>query len=262
LTAISATSFTVTVKADGPGMVVASILPGVVASTGDAMTPEARDNQVEYVLPLELVPTALTVEDAPATSAEDEVTSLLTPDAPVNVRAAAAGDVTLAPDRLVIVHSSRPVMASVTAVPDDAAAGDRAASVAHVVVSDDPNFDGLLLPNVTVTILDRDGPPPTPSVEIVKRAWRWTEPGIPAYADLVANETLAIPTGSLLAEGATIWWTYEVVNSGEVPLTQVKVTDPELGLPGNLVCELPELPVGARGGCAASGRLTKRLRPV
>jgi hypothetical protein len=236
------------------GLVVASILPSVTAADGGGLNPAAGENWVEYTNPLSLAPSSLALSDQPVTSEDYTIASQLAPNGTVTVSQQVTGDVTLAPSPAVIDAAlSAPV--TVTAVADDVQARERTATVSHVVTSGDPDFDGLYLPDVLVTILDTDGPPPAPDVKVVKQAWVWSGANTPTFEDLLADPTGELAFGSTRAAGTVVWWTYEVTNSGDLPLANLVVTDPELGVPGDLVCEIAALPVGERRGCAASGVL-------
>ncbi|MDR1152958.1 MAG: hypothetical protein LBK72_10920 [Bifidobacteriaceae bacterium] len=251
---MSPTRFIVSVRAADTGRIEPLVAPGVRSMSGQLLAPAAHENWVDYTNPLSISPTSVTVGDNPVTSATYTVVSRLAPNRVVQVDVAVSGDVTVSPTPVLLGASLSSVVA-VTAIADGVGAGDHGANVAHTVTSTDPDFDGLMLPVVTVVILDQDLPPPEPDVKVIKRAWSWHGGGTPTYAEVVADPAREIGTGSALPGATVVWWTYEAVNVGEVALTGVTVVDPELGVPGDLVCEIPELPVGASEGCAASGPL-------
>jgi hypothetical protein len=67
-----------------------------------------------------------------------------------------------------------------------------------------------------------------------------------------------VPTGPIVAVGSTVTWTYNVTNTGNVPLTNVTVTDDKLGSDG-IVCVgstnnvIATLSPGATATCSATG---------
>ncbi len=63
------------------------------------------------------------------------------------------------------------------------------------------------------------------------------------------GEDADTPTGPVLAVGDTVTWEYVVTNTGNVPLTDIVVTDDQLGE----ICTIPELMPGDSQACTATG---------
>ena len=63
------------------------------------------------------------------------------------------------------------------------------------------------------------------------------------------GEDADTPTGPVVAVGSTVTWTYVVKNTGNVALTDVKVTDDKEGV----ICTIPTLAVGASETCEKTG---------
>ncbi|MDR3203068.1 MAG: hypothetical protein LBT54_08075 [Bifidobacteriaceae bacterium] len=110
----------------------------------------------------------------------------------------------------------------------------------------DPNSGGPEEPAIAVAVLDDDG-----AVELVKRAWRDVPPDAAGQHDAIQAAGVEVPAGATLAAGTALWWTYTVTNTGPVPLTNLAVTDSQIGP----VCDVPHLAPGSRIGCAATGPL-------
>ncbi|WP_305046482.1 DUF7507 domain-containing protein, partial [Geoalkalibacter sp.] len=64
------------------------------------------------------------------------------------------------------------------------------------------------------------------------------------------GEDADMPTGPIVAVGSPISWTYVVTNTGNVPLTNVKVTDNKIGA---IMCPQTTLAVGEVMTCTAEG---------
>ncbi|MGE3343271.1 MAG: SdrD B-like domain-containing protein, partial [Vicinamibacterales bacterium] len=93
----------------------------------------------------------------------------------------------------------------------------------------------------TVTATDPDNyfaEAPAPSISLIKKT------------NGTDNNT---PTGPVVEVNSTVTWTYEVTNTGNVPLTNVTVTDDKLS--GN-ICVVPTLAPGASTTCSATGTAT------
>ncbi|MDR0432395.1 MAG: hypothetical protein LBH48_03675 [Bifidobacteriaceae bacterium] len=257
---LTARQILVNVRVNDSGRAVADLIGTITAAAGGAMEVHARDNWVDFQNPLSLAPSQIEVEDHPVTSEQYSILSAIPPVGAVTITPTVTGDVTV--DQPILLGAAMSTTATVTAVADNTRAGNRSATIAHTVSSSDPDFDGLFLPSASVTILDTDPPPPEPGVRIVKRAWLWEGTQNPTYAQLLATgQAGESASGSLHPVGATIWWTYEVINVGETPLTDLTVEDPELGVPNDLVCEIPSLAINASHGCVGSGQLFDQSPP-
>jgi adhesin/invasin len=245
----------VTVRADDTGMIIAALTAMVTAADGTSLAPSAHDNWVSYTNPLGLTPSELSVPDAPVVSASYKVTSQLAPTEDVVISQTVDGDVLLVSGESMTLDAAGEATAWLIAIPDDVPAGDREARITHVVSSADPDFDGLYLPDVLVAIIDGDRPPPAPGIQIVKRGWIWLGQGDATYEGLVTpGLARPLPSGSAIVAGSEVWWTYEVTNVGETPLTNVAVRDNALDTPEDgLVCEVDSLDIEETHGCAASG---------
>jgi hypothetical protein len=65
------------------------------------------------------------------------------------------------------------------------------------------------------------------------------------------GEDADTPTGPVVAVGSTVTWTYKVTNTGELPLTSVRVLDDHIG---PVACPKSQLTVGESMTCAATGK--------
>ncbi len=94
--------------------------------------------------------------------------------------------------------------------------------------------DGSKSDTITVTVLETVGDP-DPMIRIEKST---------------NGEAAGIPPGPVLNVGAPVTWTYEVENTGDVTLTDVLVTDDQIG---PIACPQNALEPAARMTCSASG---------
>lgn len=81
--------------------------------------------------------------------------------------------------------------------------------------------------------------PAVPNLEVVKQGW-----------DAQDNE---LTSGSSVASGTVITWTYEVTNTGETTLGDIAVVDDQVG---DATCPQTSLPPGESMTCTASGPVT------
>ncbi|TFB15537.1 hypothetical protein E3V93_02355 [Microbacterium sp. 3H14] len=165
--AITSTTFEVVVRADASGSVEAGLAAGAVVDLdgNPSVASTSTDNVVTYVSPLSLAPTSLTVTEGEA--GEDYVvTKSLAATAPITIDQVIADPswVSVTPTPLVIGTTAVSGSVTIEAVDDLLVNGDRPTSIEHAVSSPDPNFDGLLLDPVAVTVLDDDEPSATESL--------------------------------------------------------------------------------------------------
>ncbi len=80
-----------------------------------------------------------------------------------------------------------------------------------------------------------------PDLEVLKRGW-----AMPTFTQEIAS-------GSPVVSGTTVFWTYEVTNTGETPLTGITVADDQVT---NVSCPSTSLAVDASMTCTASGPVT------
>lgn len=81
----------------------------------------------------------------------------------------------------------------------------------------------------------------TPDIQVVKHAW-----------DSAGHEN-EITSGSPVIGGTTVYWTYQVTNTGAVPLHGITVTDDQVG---QVSCPTDTLPSNGQMTCTASGVVT------
>ncbi|ACQ81027.1 Ig domain protein group 1 domain protein [Beutenbergia cavernae DSM 12333] len=166
VTRTSGSSFDVVARADGSGLVQLSLPEGAIAD--DAANPSqastSTDNVVQYVSPLTLAPTELSVEEGGATGTYT-VTSSLPATAPLTIAPTVTDPAwaTLTPSPLVVPTTASSGEIVAAAVDDSIVNGTRTTTITHQVTSTDPNFDGLVLPDVALEVLDNDQPVPTDS---------------------------------------------------------------------------------------------------
>jgi len=258
---LSDTRYTVTAQADDSGTIVLSLPAGAVtdAAGNPSNASTSTDNQVTYQNPLSISPTQLTVTEGQA-GATYTVTNALSATAPISVATSgwSSSWVTLDPDPIALSTSDTSRTITVSAIDDGLVNGTRSTTIAHTVASTDPNFDGLLLSPVSVTVIDDD----SAAVSIDKRGFTLDEgQSAPTSADdlLTGNAGTEVGTGisghETVAAGTTVYWTYTVTNTGTVPLTDLVVTDDQYsgGSPAGRVCAIDTLAAGASRSCLASG---------
>ncbi|HEU5473721.1 MAG TPA: Ig-like domain-containing protein, partial [Actinophytocola sp.] len=203
VTRVSPNSFSVRARANSSGTVVLSLVAGAVLDPdGNASQASvSTDNSVTYVSPLTLAPTELTVtEGQPAQTYT--VTSSLSATDPITVTPTVVDPrwATVTPNPLEIDTTQTAGDLSVEAVDDALISPTHVTQITHTVSSADPNFDGLLLPDVTVTVLDNDQP-------------------------VAATSELTVTAGEVVANGtATHTATVTVRNATGGPVAAVLVT--------------------------------------
>jgi adhesin/invasin len=292
VTRIDDRTFTVVALADDSGTIEVALPAGATTMSGTTIVSAASttgptpdiNNLVTFTNPLTATTaltllTDLTVEGAAAGAAtatvaidpaapvplNDVTVALVVPETLAGVTVAPATDVIAAGER-----SGEGVVLAAPTLPDQATG-----TIARTVTSEDPQYDGLLLPGLDVTVLTVD-----PSLAVVKRAWTDVAPGTTAD-DLLAPghagaTELAADTDSgalpRLDEGAIVTWTYTVtyteagtsadhLTAAGRGLTGVEVSDDRLGvvctglvlLPGQSVSCLAEGPISVTGSSSSSG---------
>ncbi len=197
------TTWTVVAKANTSGTIVASIPAGSVddpvgnvqalASNSTAaplnfavdpgnpnqgMPGPSIDHTVTYVSPLSIAPATISVTEAGA-GVPYTVTTSKAPTADVTMTQGFAppGLATAAPSPLVLQSTDSTVNATVTAIDNTIVDGSRPTTLSHVVTSTDPEFNGLELATIAVTVDDNDQP-------------------------VAANSSFAVSSGTRLANGA------------------------------------------------------------
>ncbi len=204
VTKLTDTTYQVVARADGSGTVRVSLPAGAVTDAGGqpSVASTSVDNAVTYVSPLSLSPSVLTVaEGGPAASYT--VTASTAPTAPVTVtRSGSAAAWTATPASLVIPVGGTGATAGVSAVDDALVNGTRTGVVGHVASSADPSFDGLVLPELWVTVTDND-----PSAEAVLAHSTIAASASTLTADTTSTATVTVTlrgdvTGTALGTGA------------------------------------------------------------
>lgn len=141
---------------------------------------------------------------------------------------------------------------TVTAAAGDVAAGTPAV-ISHTLVSDDPNYAGLVVPPLTVRLFATD-----PALQITKTVYLdVADSSTPDQ--VIATGTLA-PSGGRLADGQTVCFVYTVSNVSRddwaTSLTDVVVTDTDerLGVDG-VIGTVASLPIGESALLSSCGSL-------
>src|SRR5690606_33346892 len=80
------------------------------------------------------------------------------PTSTVTITLSTGGQTTVSPTSLTFAPAdwNTPMTVTVTAVDDDIAEGTHTDTIQHTATSDDPNYDAIAIPDVTVTITDND----------------------------------------------------------------------------------------------------------
>jgi len=117
------------------------------------------DHSVTYVSPLSPSPTSLTVtEGGKVDSYTVATTKAPASDVTLTPAFTPSGDAALTPSPLVLSSTAATVTGAVSAVDNLIVDGTRAVTLATTVSSADPEFDGLVLPSIAVTVNDNDAP--------------------------------------------------------------------------------------------------------
>ncbi|QAY64600.1 hypothetical protein ET495_16900 [Xylanimonas allomyrinae] len=154
--------------------------------------------------------------------------------------------------------SSEPVTVRV-AIGDVAA--NTPATVVHTVASDDPAYDGLLVPALRVALFMHD-----PNLRVVKEAWVERPDGTPlddTSVEGIRATGVRVPAGSRLADQQTVCFVYTVTNetAGEwaTDVTEVTVTDSDARLgDGGVIGQIPVVHVDEPKSLFACARLVPR----
>ncbi len=243
----------VTVHAADSGVITVNVAAGAVKSTGGFASTEAAtfgsttatDNKLTYVNPLRVTPAkfalvtgephgksySLSVDSAaPVPAADLKFTSTLD---------GAAQTYQVTPETLnpTIAAGGTSVSVNVTAPKGDVAA-DTITVISHTVASDDPNYDGLVVPSVSPHLFATD-----PALQIKKLAYiDVTDDSSP---ESIQNTGTAVASGSRLTDRTPVWFVFKVTNTSAddwaTTLTDIKVTDDVLGDIGTI----PSLVSGA-----------------
>jgi uncharacterized repeat protein (TIGR01451 family) len=111
---------------------------------------------------------------------------------------------------------------------------------AHVnIVPDRTSSTGKSGNRSQISVQCDNTPPPSPSIDIE------------TYTNDIDADN---PTGPVLTVGDSVTWTYWVTNDGNIPLTNVTVTDNQLS--PNLICTIANIAVDDVVQCTASGSAT------
>ncbi|MHC2999105.1 beta strand repeat-containing protein [Microbacterium sp. HJ5] len=166
VTRIGPSSFEIVARADASGDVVLTLPAGVVQDpAGNPSTAStSTDNTVAYVSPLSVTPASLTVAEPTGSSPYTVTRSGLPATADIVVTPTVAPALAAAtPATVVIAPLADSAQGAITAVDNLVMDGTRATVLSFAVASADPNFDGLLLPPISVDVLDDDVPDATTS---------------------------------------------------------------------------------------------------
>ncbi len=161
VTKLTDTSYEVVARANGSGTVVLSLPAGAVQDlvNNPSLASTSTDNSVTFVSPLTLSPTAVSVTEG-AAAVNYTVSASISATAPIVVTPVSANTAlaTVSPSPLTIPTLASSGTIAVSAVNDAIVNGTRNTTVSHTVTSTDLNFNGLILPDVAVTVLDNDTP--------------------------------------------------------------------------------------------------------
>lgn len=226
VTKVTDTQYTVTARANGSGTIVLALPAGAVTDAlGNASVDStSTDNSVTYASPLTIAPTAVGVVEGGVTASYTVTNSLAATD-PITITPAVGTPewATVSPSPAEIPTTATTAQFTVTAVDDNIINGTRLTSISNTVTSADPNFDGLVLTPVNLTVLDNDQP-------------------------VAAQSTLAVTGGNVAADGvATHTATVTVRNAtgGVVAGAQVVVSVAPGALPLSTTCT-----TAANGTCS------------
>ncbi|MGS0561722.1 beta strand repeat-containing protein [Microbacterium aurugineum] len=207
VTPVSDRVFRITAQADASGLIVVSLPEGAAmdAAGNESLASTSVDNEVTYMSPLSLAPDTVTVTEGEP-GATFSVSSTLGATAPILVTSTsnAVQWATVAPGTLTIPTTAAAGDVTVTAVDDTVANGTRNTTVAATVASADPNFDGLLLDPVAVTILDNDLADPGLSTLTISPG-----PRVADGADAHTVTAIARNAGGQTVENALVTFTAE-----------------------------------------------------
>lgn len=141
---------------------------------------------------------------------------------------------------------------TVTAAAGDVAAGTPAV-ISHTLVSDDPNYAGLVVPPLTVRLFATD-----PALQIAKMVY--VDVADSSTPDQVIATGTPAPSGGRLPDGRTVCFVYTVTNVSRddwaTSLTDVVVTDTDerLGVDG-VIGTIASLPIGETALLSSCGSL-------
>ncbi|MCL2464484.1 MAG: hypothetical protein FWF28_05380, partial [Micrococcales bacterium] len=253
--------FTVVTQADDSGTIALAIPANTVANAAGltnataatastsviAGTPAGTlGNTLAYVNPITVSPNGFVIVTGNPTG--QTYTIAVTPGAPAptadlsftaSTPAANPYPLTLSTNTPTIATGSTSVPVQVTAPPGDAPATGAADWISHTLSSSDPNYDGLLVPSVSLTVYSSD-----PYLTIQKQAF--TGVSGPNNAPNVLATGTQVASGGQLTDGVSVWFVFHVCNisaqtaaaTGQptwvTALTNVNVTDDVLGTIGTI----------------------------
>ncbi|MCL2468156.1 MAG: hypothetical protein FWF02_11275 [Micrococcales bacterium] len=233
----TATVFDVLVRVDDSARVSVAVgAHAVLTGTGKTNLEAATstDDTITYLNPLRVEPPDLLVvrgdPNARAFTVEvDQAAPVPTADLTFTATADHSGDLTLSTSTFVVAAGSlRSPPVTVTAVGIDVTR-----YVAMVVESADTNYDGVVVPQVTVRLYGAD-----PRVQVTKQAYTdVTDTSSPARVQATGKH---VPSGSRLVVGQAVCFVYTVTNTSDTDeattLTDLVVTDSDtrLGADGTI----------------------------
>ncbi|MFI2104620.1 invasin domain 3-containing protein, partial [Isoptericola sp. NPDC019693] len=226
VTRTSGSSFEVVARADGSGTVQLSLPEGAIADDvgNPSQASTSTDNEVEYVSPLSVSPAEVEVNED-GTTATYTVASSLAATSPLTITPTVADPAwaSVSPSPLTIDTIASSGTVTVSAVDNTVVDGTRSTSVSHAVASSDANFDGLLLDDVAVTVLDDDTP-------------------------VASTSGLTLTSGTRTADGDSTHTASAVVrNAAGTPVSGVLVT---FRASGDADLSATSCTTGADGSCA------------
>ena len=258
------TKFDVVVRVDDSALVTVTMGPDAVSNhvgftnVGPATS---TDNEITFVNPLTVSPSKMTV--VTGDSKGKDYTLAIRSGAPVPTDSVkftttidAAGK-----QHGVKVSPTAPSIgggaAKTEKIKVTAAAGDVSANtpagIAHTAASKDSNYDGLVVPSLSISLFSTD-----PAIQITKQAYTdATDTSSPASIQASGTEA---PKDSRLLDGQNICFVYTVKNISEddwaTKLSNVVVTDSDTRLGENgVIGTIPQISVGGSTQLSACGTI-------